>query len=36
VGYQTTFLVAGLVGAVGVAVAWRAPEPADAVDAART
>ena len=29
VGYQSTFLFAGGVGAVGVALAWRAPEPAE-------
>jgi MFS family permease len=28
VGYRSTFLVAGAVGAAGVALAWRAPEPA--------
>ena len=28
-GYGTAFAVAGGLGAVGVALAWRAPEPGD-------
>ena len=28
-GYDTAFVVAGVLGAVGAALAWRAPEPGD-------
>jgi MFS family permease len=36
VGYQPTFLLAGVLGAVGIAVAWRAPESAVSATSSKT